>query len=54
MISSEQSICYWVLIREGKIWRVKILKNLNVDLYEIRKEVEVGSKGQNGEKYCQY
>ncbi|MBX2922693.1 MAG: ATP-dependent Clp protease ATP-binding subunit [Chitinophagaceae bacterium] len=36
------------LIREGENMGVKILKNLNVDLYELRKEVELAVKDKTG------
>ena len=36
------------LIREGENMAVKILKNLNVDLYELRKEVELAVKDKTG------
>jgi ATP-dependent Clp protease ATP-binding subunit ClpC len=36
------------LIREGENTAVKILKNLNVDLYELRKEVELAVKDKTG------
>lgn len=36
------------LIREGENMAVKILKNLNVDLYELRKEVELAIKDKTG------
>lgn len=36
------------LIREGENLAVKILKNLNVDLYELRKEVELAIKDKTG------
>ncbi len=36
------------LIREGENLAVKILKNLNVDLYELRKEVELAVKDKTG------
>jgi len=36
------------VIREGENTAVKILKNLNVDLYELRKEVELAVKDKTG------
>jgi ATP-dependent Clp protease ATP-binding subunit ClpC len=36
------------LIREGDNTAIKILKNLNVDLYELRKEVEMAVKDKTG------
>jgi ATP-dependent Clp protease ATP-binding subunit ClpC len=36
------------LIREGENTAIKILKNLNVDLYELRKEVEMAVKDKTG------
>ena len=36
------------LIREGENLAVRILKNLNVDLYELRKEVELAVKDKTG------
>jgi ATP-dependent Clp protease ATP-binding subunit ClpC len=36
------------LIREGENTALKILKNLNVDLYELRKEVELAVKDKTG------
>jgi ATP-dependent Clp protease ATP-binding subunit ClpC len=36
------------LIREGDNTAIKILKNLNVDLYELRKEVEMAIKDKAG------
>jgi len=36
------------VIREGENTAVKILKNLNVDLYELRKEVELAVKDKKG------
>ncbi|MGV3766661.1 MAG: ATP-dependent Clp protease ATP-binding subunit [Chitinophagaceae bacterium] len=36
------------LIREGENTAIKILKNFNVDLYELRKEVEMAVKDKTG------
>ena len=36
------------LIREGENTAIKILKSLNVDLYELRKEIEVAVKDKTG------
>ncbi|MEI7670361.1 MAG: Clp protease N-terminal domain-containing protein [Pseudomonadota bacterium] len=36
------------LIREGENTAIKILKQLNVDLYELRKEVEIAIKDKTG------
>src|SRR5437764_11585687 len=38
------------LIREGDNTAVKILKSFNVDLYELRKEVELAVKDKTGKK----
>jgi ATP-dependent Clp protease ATP-binding subunit ClpC len=32
------------LIREGEIQRIRYLKSFNVDLYELRKEIELAVK----------
>ena len=45
---------FWSLIRDSENTAVKILKSLNIDLYELRKEIENGGQGQKQEKYCQY
>jgi ATP-dependent Clp protease ATP-binding subunit ClpC len=37
------------LIRDGENTAIKILKSLNVDLYELRKEIELAVK-----EYCQH
>ena len=39
------------LIREGENTAVRILKSFNVDLYELRKEVELAVKDKTGKKY---
>ena len=36
------------LIRDGENTAIKILKSLNVDLYELRKEIEVAVKDKTG------
>ncbi|MEQ1797912.1 MAG: ATP-dependent Clp protease ATP-binding subunit, partial [Lacibacter sp.] len=36
------------MIREGENTAIKILKNLNVDLYELRKEIELAVKDKTG------
>ncbi len=36
------------LIRDGENTAVKILKSLNVDLYELRKEIEMAVKDKTG------
>jgi ATP-dependent Clp protease ATP-binding subunit ClpA len=36
------------LIREGENTAVKILKSLNIDLYELRKEIEMAVKDKSG------
>jgi len=36
------------LIREGENTAVKILKSLNIDLYELRKEIESAVKDKTG------
>src|SRR6202021_3012100 len=36
------------LIRDGENTAIKILKSLNVDLYELRKEVEIAVKDKTG------
>ena len=36
------------LIRDGENTAIKILKSLNVDLYELRKEIEVAIKDKTG------
>ena len=36
------------LIREGENTAIKILKSLNVDLYELRKEIELAVKDKTG------
>jgi len=33
---------------------IKVLKQLNVDLYELRKEVELAVKDKTGKKYCKH
>jgi ATPases with chaperone activity, ATP-binding subunit len=41
------------LIRDGENTAIKVLKQLNVDLYELRKEVELAVRDKQ-EKYCQH
>ncbi len=36
------------LIRDGENMAIKVLKNLNVDLYELRKEIELAVKDKSG------
>ncbi len=36
------------IIREGENTAIKVLKTLNVDLYELRKEIEVAVKDKTG------
>jgi ATP-dependent Clp protease ATP-binding subunit ClpC len=36
------------LIRDGDNTAIKVLKQLNVDLYELRKEVELAVKDKTG------
>src|ERR1700742_397119 len=36
------------LIRDGENTAIKILKSLNIDLYELRKEIEVAVKDKTG------
>ena len=36
------------VIREGENTALKVLQNLNVDLYELRKEVEMAVKDKSG------
>ena len=36
------------LIRDGENTAVKILKSLNIDLYELRKEIEMAVKDKTG------
>ena len=36
------------LIRDGENTAMKILKSLNVDLYELRKEIELAVKDKTG------
>ena len=36
------------LIRDGENTAIKILKSLNVDLYELRKEIELAVKDKTG------
>ena len=36
------------LIREGENTAIKILKSFNVDLYELRKEIELAVKDKTG------
>ena len=47
MILLEQNIFYWVDQRWRK-YSNKVLKQLNVDLYELRKEVELAVKDKTG------
>ena len=42
------------LIREGDNTAVRILKSFNVDLYELRKEVELAVKDKTGKNICKY
>ena len=48
MILSAQNIYLLGLIREGDNTAVRILKSFNVDLYELRKEVELAVKDKTG------
>jgi len=41
------------LIRDGENTAIKILKQLNVDLYELRKEVEIAVRDRT-QKHCEY
>ena len=36
------------LIREGENTDIKILKSLNIDIYELRKEIEMAVKDKSG------
>ena len=48
MILSVPSIFLLGLIREGENTAIKILKSFNVDLYELRKEIELAVKDKTG------
>ena len=48
MILLEPNTLFWDLIRDGENTAIKILKSLNVDLYELRKEIELAVKDKTG------
>ena len=48
MILSVPSIFLLGLIREGENTAIRILKSFNVDLYELRKEIELAVKDKTG------
>ena len=48
MILLERNIFYLDLISDGENTAIKVFKQLNVDLYELRKEIELAVKDKTG------